>query len=144
MEGFGDDGKLEQGLEGDDVESVLVGGLEDDRAGGTGFVYLQPAGGADAPAVAGLEAGKAVLRHGGGKIVAETSGGGEELGCDDAADGVDTDVVRAGAAAAVAIEARHGVVPARFERLTKNIFRGCGLRSRCHRWIVVQVAGGRF
>ncbi len=35
-----DDGELEEGFEGDDVEGGLVGGLEDDRAGGAGLLDL--------------------------------------------------------------------------------------------------------
>ena len=53
------------------LEGVLVGGFEDDGAGGAGLADLEPAGGADAPAVAGFEAGEAEVRHGGGEVVAE-------------------------------------------------------------------------
>lgn len=54
VECFGDDGVLEERLEGDDFEGVLVGGLQDDGAGSAGLLYLEPARGADAPPVAGL------------------------------------------------------------------------------------------
>ena len=58
VELVGDDGVLDEELEGDDLEGVLVGGFEDDGAGGSGLLYLEPARGADAPAIAGFEAGK--------------------------------------------------------------------------------------
>ena len=89
VELVGDDGVLDEELEGDDLQGGLVGGFEDDGAGGSGLLHLEPARGADTPAVAGLEAGKAILRHGGGEIVSKGLGGGEEGGVDDAADGVD-------------------------------------------------------
>src|SRR5947209_5721902 len=54
----GDNGELDEELEGDDLEGVLMGGFEDDGAGCSGLLDLQPAGGTDAPAVAGFEAGK--------------------------------------------------------------------------------------
>ena len=93
-----------------------------------GIDALQPAGGADAPAVAGLEAGEAVLRHGGGEIVAEALGGGEKLRRDDAADGVHAEIVRAGVAAAVAEEAGHGLAAAGGEGLAEDVLGGSLLR----------------
>ena len=118
----GDDGVLDEELEGDDLEGVLVGGFEDDGAGCSGLLDLQPAGGADAPAVAGFEAGEAVLGHGGGEIVAEGFGGGEEGRIDDAADGVDAVVVGAGLAAAGAVEAGHRGAAAGVEGLAEDVF----------------------
>lgn len=56
-------GVLNQELEGHDLQGGLVGSFEDDRAGGPGLLDLEPAGGADAPAVTGLEAREAVLGH---------------------------------------------------------------------------------
>lgn len=120
----GDYGELDEELEGDNAEGVLVGGFEDDGAGGSGLLDLQPAGGADAPSVAGLEAGKAVLRHRSDEIVAEALGGGEEVGRDDAADGVDTQVLLAGLAASGSVEAGHGVAAAGGEGLAEDIL--CG------------------
>jgi hypothetical protein len=117
--------KLDQQLKGDDLEGVLVGGFEDDGAGCSGLLDLEPAGGADAPAVAGFEAGKAVLRHGGGEIVAESLGCGEEGRVDDAADGVDAEVVGAGLATAGAVEAGHGLAAADVEWLAEDVFTAC-------------------
>jgi hypothetical protein len=108
----GDDGVLNEELEGDDTESVLMGGLEEDRAGCAGLLDLKPTGGTDAPAIAWSESGEAILRHGGAEVIAEGFGGFEEGLVDDAADGVDTVVVGAGFAATGAIEAGHGLATA--------------------------------
>jgi len=107
VELVGDDGVLDEELEGDDVEGRLVGGFETDGAGGSGLLDLEPAGGADAPAVAGLEAGKTVLRHRGGEVVAQGFRSGEEGFIDDAADGVGARVVGPGLAASGAVESGH-------------------------------------
>ncbi len=132
----GDYGVLDQKLEGDDLEGGLVGGFEDDGASGSSLLDLEPAGCADAPAVAGLETSEAVLRHGCAEIVAESFGGGEEWGVDDAADGVDAEVVGAGLAAAGAVEASHGLAAAGVERLAEDVF-AAGLDWFClrHVWV---------
>lgn len=121
MDLVGDDGVLDEDVEGDEAEGVFMGGFEDDGAGGAGVEDLLPAGGADAPVVAGFEAGKAMFRHGSGEIVAEALGGGEEVGGDDGADGVDAKVVGAGVAAAVAIEAGHGLAATGGEGLAEDV-----------------------
>jgi hypothetical protein len=129
-----DYGILDEGLEGDDGESGLVGGFEDDGTGCSGLLDLKPASGADAPTIAGLEAGESVLRHGGVEVVAELAGDAEEVFGDNAADGVDAEVVGASVTAAIAVEASHGFAAAGFERLAENIaggsfdwFGGCHL-----------------
>jgi hypothetical protein len=124
VEGFGDDGVGEEDFEGDDFESGFVSGFEYDGAGCPGALDLEPAGSTDAPAVSGLEAGEAVLRHGCGEIVAEAGRGGEEFFVHDAANGVEALVVRAGVAAAVAEEARHGLAAAGFKSLAEDVFLG--------------------
>lgn len=121
VELVGDDGVLDEQLEGNDLQRGLVGGFEDDGASGAGLLDLEPARGADAPAVAGPEAGEAVLRHGGGEIVAQGFGGFEEGVVDDAADGVDAEVLGAGLAAAGAVEAGHGLAAAGGERLAEDV-----------------------
>jgi hypothetical protein len=118
----GDHGVLDQELERYDLEGVFVGGFEDDGAGGSGLLDLQPAGGTDAPAVAGFEAGEAELRHGSAEVVTQGLGGGEEGGVDDAADGVDAVVFGACLAAARAVKARHGLTAADVERLAQDVF----------------------
>src|ERR1700737_2780221 len=127
MELAGDDRELDEQFERNDLEGVLVGGFEDHGAGCPCFLNLEPAGGADAPPVAGLQAGESVLRHGGGEVVAEGFGGGEEGGVDDAADGVDSVVFRAGVATAVAVEAGHRVAAAGVERLAEDVLAAWGL-----------------
>jgi hypothetical protein len=127
VESGGDNGVLDEEVKGDDFESVLVGGFEEDGAGCSGLLDCEPAGGADAPAVSGFEAGESVLRHGSGEIVAEGFGGGEEGGVDDAADGVDAVVIGAGVAASVAVEAGRrvsGLAAAGFERAAENVAGG--------------------
>ena len=124
MELVGDDGELDQELERDDAEGVLVGGFKDDGAGSSGLLDLEPASGADTPAIAGLETGEAILRHGGDEIVAEALGGGEEVGRDDAADGVDAEVLFAGLAATGSVEAGHGLAAAGGEGLAEDVL--CG------------------
>jgi hypothetical protein len=118
----GDDGVLDQKLERNDLEGVFVGGFKHDGAGGPGSLDLEPAGGTDAPAVAWFEAGEAKLGHGGAEVVAQGLGSGKEWSVDDAADGVNAVVLRAGLAAAGAIEARHGLAAADVERLAENVF----------------------
>jgi len=119
-----DDGVLDEKFEGDDLKGIFVGGFEEDGAGCSCLLDLKPASGADAPSIAGLKSGKAVLRHRGGEVVAKGFAGGEKVGIDDAADGVDTEVAGAGVAAAVAIEARHGSASASGKRLAEDVSAG--------------------
>src|SRR5438552_2228757 len=71
VELVGNDSVLDQKLEGNDLEGVLMSGLEDDRAGGSRLLDLQPARGADAPAIAGFETGETELGHRGAEVVAQ-------------------------------------------------------------------------
>ena len=121
MELTGDDGVLDEEFKRDDLEGVLVSGFEDDRAGGSSLLNLQPTRGADAPAVTGLETGKTKLGHGGAEVVPESLGGFQEGRVDDAADGMDAEVFGAGITAAGAIEAGHGLAAADVERLAQNV-----------------------
>ena len=118
----GDDGVLDQKLERNNLERVFVGGFENDRAGSSSSLNLEPAGGTDAPAVAGFEASETELRHGSAEIVAQSLGGFKEWSVDDAADGVNAMVFGAGLAAAGAVEAGHGLAAADVERLAENVF----------------------
>src|ERR1019366_6790842 len=90
-----------------DLQRSLVRRFQHDGAGGPGFLNLQPSRCADAPAVTGLEAGKSVLRHRGGEVVAESLRGVEKCLVNDAADGMDAQVVGACLTASGAIEPRH-------------------------------------
>jgi len=148
MELGGDDGVLEEDVEGDDAEGVFVGGFEDDGAGCAGLLDLEPAGGADAPAVSGFEAGEAEFRVRGGEVVAEGATGGEEGRIDDAADGVHAAVFGAGVATAVAVEAGEGLGAAGFKREAEDVFLLLG-EVAGHRLIVVLAVpllaeGGEF
>jgi hypothetical protein len=113
---------LDQKLKRNDLEGVLVSGFEDDGAGSSGALDLEPTSGTDAPTVAGFEAGEAKLRHGGAEVVSQSLGGRKEWSVDDAADGVDAVVVWAGLAAAGAVEAGHGLAAADVERLAEDVF----------------------
>jgi hypothetical protein len=117
----GDDRVLNEELEWDDFESVFVGGFENDGAGGSSLLDLEPAGRADAPAVAGFEAGKTKLRHRSAEVVAESLGGFEKRNVDYAADGVDAVIVGAGLAATGAVEAGHGLAAADVEGLAEDV-----------------------
>src|SRR5437763_13509589 len=105
----GDDRVLDQKLERNDLESILMRGLENDRAGGAGLLHLEPAGGTDAPAVAGFQAREAELGHGGAEIISERLRGREERRVDNAADSVDAVVFNAGLTAARAVKTCHGL-----------------------------------
>ena len=121
MELAGDNRVLDEKFKGNDLQGVLVSGFEDDRAGCTRLLDLEPAGGTDAPAVAGFETGKAKLRHGSAEVVAEGFRGFKEWLVYDAADGVNSVIVGAGFAAAGAVEAGHGIAAACGERLAEYV-----------------------
>jgi hypothetical protein len=121
MELAGDDSVLDEQLEGNDLEGVLVGGFEDDGACGASLLNLKPAGGANTPAISGFESSEAELRHGGAEVVAECFRGFEEWLVYDAADGVNSVIVRAGLAAAGAVEAGHGLTAADIQGLAKDV-----------------------
>ena len=112
---------LNQQIEGDDLEGVLVGGFEDDRARSARLLDLQPASSTHTPAVTRLQARETVLQHRGGEVVAKSFRGGKERGVDDAADRVDAEIFRAGLATAGAIEAGHGIAAAGGERLPEDV-----------------------
>ena len=121
MELVGDDGVLDEEFEGNDVEGRLVGGFEDDGTCGAGLLDLQPARGADAPTVPRLEAGEAILRHGGGEVVAEGLRRGEKRLVDDAANGMHAKVFGAGLAASGAVESGHGGAATGGEGLAEDV-----------------------
>ena len=92
-------------FEGDEFEGVDVGGFEDDWGCEVGFEGFGPTRDAEAPVVAGFEAGEVVFGDGGGEVVAAAAGEEEEFFGHNGADGVEAFVIRAGAAVAVAVEA---------------------------------------
>ncbi len=95
-----------------------------------GLVGLEEARGADAPAVAGLQAGEAELGPRGGKIVAHLLGKGEELRRHHRADGVAALVRLRGVAAAVAEETRHRIGRAGLEVVAQHVGRRVNLENR--------------
>jgi hypothetical protein len=116
---------LNEKLEGNDFEGVLVGGFEDDRAARASLLDLKPTRSTDAPAVAGLEAGEFILRHGGGEVVAKSLGGCEEGSVNDATNGVHARVVGTCFAATGAVEAGRRVfrlATAGVEGLAEDVF----------------------
>jgi hypothetical protein len=121
VELVGNDRVLDQKLEGDDLEGILVRSLEDNRAGGSGLLDLQPARGTDAPAIAGFEAGETELGHGRAEVVAQGLGGGEKRSIDDTADGMDAMILGAGFATACAVETGHRFATADVERLAEDV-----------------------
>jgi hypothetical protein len=118
----GDDGVLNEEFEGNNLEGVLVGGFENDGAGGSRLLDLEPAGGADTPAISGFEAGEAELWHGCAEVIAESLGGFKKRRVDDAADSVDAVVVGAGLATASAVEAGHRLAAADVQGLAEDVF----------------------
>ena len=101
-----------QVFEADEFERAVVGAFQDDRWGQIGLQSLPPAQGADAPAVAGLESGKAPLGLGCDEVIAHSQLELQKLGCHARADQVRADVAFVGLAAAVAEVSRQGVVRA--------------------------------
>jgi hypothetical protein len=112
VKGVWDDGVFDEDLKRNDAEGSFVRSFKHDRAASSGLLNLEPASGAEAPAVAGFEAGKAELRHRGREIVAELTGDAEEFLSNNAADGVDPEVVRSRLTAAGAVETSHRLAPA--------------------------------
>ena len=137
---------MDEKLERNDAQGIFVCSFQDNRAGRSGLLNLKPAGGTDAPAVAGLETRESVLGHGGDEVVAKGLGRGEEWGVHDAADGVDTEIVGAGVAATIAIEAGHRLTAAGLQRLAKDITRGSfdGFRDRHGPLPFLPVPGSAF
>jgi hypothetical protein len=86
-----------------------------------GLECFLPARRAQAPAVAGLEAGKAIFRHRGREIVAARFGEFEKLRRRDDTDGVTADVVDPGVAAAVPVETGQRRQRAGLDRLAEHV-----------------------
>lgn len=110
-----------QVFEGDKLQRMKVGGLKHD---GWGFLHLQslsPTTDTEAPMVAGLQAGEVKLGHGCGEVIAACSAEGEELFRHHGTDGVQTFVIRPGAAVAVAVEAGDGGVAAPLQGSSEDI-----------------------
>src|SRR3954463_4772312 len=83
----GVDGFLPQRLDRHDLQRTRVRRCQHDPRRGAGLVGLQPADGEDAPPVAGLQAGEAVLGDRRREVVAEVALHLQEIRGDDGADG---------------------------------------------------------
>src|SRR5579883_29714 len=123
------DGVLLELVERDDLQGDGVGRLEHDLRRRAGIERLLPARGAEAPAVAGLQPGEAVLREGCAEVVAGLLRERQELRRHDAANRVQAKVLLAGVAAAVAIEPGDRVDRAGSERPAQDVDRGCPARA---------------
>ena len=80
-------------------------GFQTNRGDDAGLVGLLPTLDANAPAVAGFEAGEAVLGTRGDQVVSNLNLVLQKLFGDDRANGVFTQILRAGVALAVAVKA---------------------------------------
>src|SRR5262245_52950643 len=87
------------------LQRPLVGCLEHNARSLAGCEGLLPAGGAQTPAIAGLEAGELEFRHRRAEVIAAGLGEVQELSSHQHADGVRAAILSARVAAAVAEEA---------------------------------------
>jgi uncharacterized protein len=115
-------------LERHNLQRALVRRREDHRRGHARIHALEPPGGANAPAVAGLQTGKLELGPRRGEIVAQLLAPREKRGGYLHAHGVAAGVFRAGVAVAVTKEPGERGVRAWLERTTKDVAR----RKRNH------------
>ena len=115
------DGMLLQCCEWHDLQHRLIGGGQHDGRRDAVAVSSGPVHRRNAPAVARRESGEAILRSRSGQVVADAALVLEELGRDDGADGVAPDILRSGAAAAVAKEPGHRVRATRLQFAAKDI-----------------------
>jgi len=107
--------------QGHEVERTLVGGRQHDIGRRAIVVRSQPIRSGHAPTIAGPEPGEAILGHWRDQVVADTALVLEERGGDHRADRVASAVLRAGATATVAIEARERVDATRLELSTEDV-----------------------
>src|SRR5918998_1325018 len=120
------DRQLAQRDERDEVERALVRGGEHDVRRRAVLVGVQPVRGGHAPAIAGRQARESEERHGRDEVVADPALVLEELGGDNRADRVAATVLRAGRAAAVAVEARQRVGAAWLQVAAEDVALGHG------------------
>lgn len=107
--------------EGDELEGPPMGGLQQHLRCLARLQGFLPTGGAQTPAITGLQAGEAVSGLRRGKIVAARARKFEELGGHDRADGVRSSIPRLGFTAAAAEPTGLGREAARCERLAVHI-----------------------
>ena len=115
------------------VQRAFVCGFQHDLWREAGAAGLFPAAGAQAPAVAGVQAGKAKLGPRGGQIVADAAAEGQKLVRQHGADRVQAVILRVGVAAAIALPTRERIGRAQRQRPTKNVAGGPA-RVRTAQW----------
>lgn len=121
------------------IERALVGGAQHHARRASRFERLLPARRAQAPAVAGLEAGEAESRQRRRQVVAARFGEFQEFGCRDHAHRMAADILRPGIAAAVAVEPGHRLDRTGFEWASQHVERrrppafAAGTRIQGHR-----------
>jgi len=119
-----------EGLQGDDVEDVAVGGSKDHRSSDPVVIGSEPVSCGDAPAITGHETRKVVLRHCCRQVVSDARLVVEELPSHDRADGVAAMVAFICVTGAIAEEACDGIDSTRFEIRSENVRWHCWPRCR--------------
>ena len=98
-----------EGVERNDLERSLMGRCKDDVSCGAVLVGLQPVGCGHTPPITRREPRKSILRHRRSQVVTDLPLVLEELGGDDRADRVATEVLGTGVAASIPKETGHRV-----------------------------------
>lgn len=115
------DGVMLEHRERDDLERSFVRRRQDDRRAGPIRVSAQPFGSGDAPSVTGSETREAVLRHRGRQVVADTALMIQELGGDDGAHGVATEIVGIRVARSISEPAGHRIDAAGLQLAAEDV-----------------------
>jgi len=101
-------GMREQGLAGNDLQGRFIRRAQQDGGREAGLVGLQPPARAHAPAIPRLESREPELRSWRAQVVPDGTLMLKEFCGHHRADGVRAEIIRAGRAAAIAVEARQG------------------------------------
>src|SRR6185437_1035600 len=125
------DGVGAKDLKRHDLERALVGRGQHDRRGGAVLVRLEPVGRGHAPPVARHEPGEPELGHRRRQVVADPALVLEELGGHHRADGVAAQVLGAGRAASVPVEAGERIGATRLKLAAEHITvaHACSIRT---------------
>ena len=125
------DGVGPQDLQRDDLERALVGRGQHHRGGGTVAVRLQPVGRGHAPPIPRHQPGEPELGHRRRQVVADPALMLEEFGGHHRADGVTAQVLGAGRAASVPVEAGERIGSTRLKLAAEHITvtHACSIRT---------------
>lgn len=99
-----------------------MGGFQNDRWRNSCFKGLFPAQGAEAPFIAGLEAGKLIIGDGGDQVITPGFGKSQKFLGHHCANDVPAGILRAGMAVAVPVKAGHRIGAARLEGRAEYVF----------------------